>query len=245
MADCGVDAVASDSPIASQTDATAHAAGWLWDIGLPTRHGIGCVYSSAHLSDDAAAATLQAYIARTTAATATAAGSPTPRRLAFRSGFRERYWVRNCLAVGLSAGFLEPLEASAIVTIEMSLNALIEGLPSKCISTSPVRVSITLPGKGCDCSTNMARPPLSGTNRRAIGRTGRRLSGVARFLRGAFPARSAHSRQSGVRGGGSPALHASRRCCSNRASASRGTCSSTVPASTTSRIPTCCKSATS
>lgn len=121
--------VAPDSPIASQTDATAHAAGWLWDIGLPTRRGIGCVYSSAHLSDDAAAATLQAYIARMTAATATAAGSPTPRRLAFRSGFRERYWVRNCLAIGLSAGFLEPLEASAIVTIEMSLNALIEGFP--------------------------------------------------------------------------------------------------------------------
>lgn len=120
--------VAPDSAIASQTDATAHAAGWIWDIGLPTRRGVGCVYSSRHLSDDAAAATLMAYIART--APAADVGALSPRRLAFRSGYRERYWVRNCLAIGLSAGFLEPLEASAIVTIELSLDALLDGFPA-------------------------------------------------------------------------------------------------------------------
>ena len=120
--------VAPDSAIAAQTDATAHAAGWLWDIGLPTRRGIGCVYASAYMSDDAAAETLRGYVARVMPQVD--ARLLTPRRLAFRSGFRERFWVRNCLAIGLSAGFLEPLEASAIVTIELSLNALIEGFPA-------------------------------------------------------------------------------------------------------------------
>ena len=120
--------VAPDSPIASQTDATAHAAGWIWDIGLPTRRGIGCVYSSRHLSDDGAEATLMRYIARV--APELDPKALAPRRLAFRSGFRERYWVGNSLAIGLSAGFLEPLEASAIVTIELSLDALLDGFPA-------------------------------------------------------------------------------------------------------------------
>jgi tryptophan halogenase len=118
--------VAPDAPIASQTDATAHAAGWIWDIGLPTRRGIGCVYASAFLSDDAAEATLAGYVARVLPG----AGSIAPRRLTFRSGYRERFWIRNCLAVGLAAGFLEPLEASAIVSIELSLDALLDGFPA-------------------------------------------------------------------------------------------------------------------
>ncbi|WP_174278335.1 tryptophan halogenase family protein [Sphingomonas bacterium] len=115
--------VAADSPILAQTDATAHAAGWIWDIGLPTRRGVGCVYSSAHMSDDAAATTLAAYLGDV--------AMPTPRRLTFRSGHRERFWVGNCLAIGLSAGFLEPLEASAIVTVELSLDALIADWPTR------------------------------------------------------------------------------------------------------------------
>lgn len=120
--------VAADSPIASQTNATAHAAGWIWDIGLPTRRGVGCVYSSRYLSDDAAVATLQAHVARI--APDVSWTSLSPRLLSFRSGHRERFWVRNCLAVGLSAGFLEPLEASAIVLIELSLDALLESFPT-------------------------------------------------------------------------------------------------------------------
>jgi len=114
--------VAADSPIKAQTDATAHAAGWIWDIGLPTRRGVGCVYSSAHMSDDAALATLAAYLGT---------DAPiTPRRLTFRSGHRAHFWVGNCLAIGLSAGFLEPLEASAIVTVELSLDALLDDWPT-------------------------------------------------------------------------------------------------------------------
>jgi len=110
------------SRIASQTDATAHSAGWIWDIGLPTRRGVGCVYSSAFIEDDAAAATLAAYLGRDP-------GDLNARRIAFRSGHRARFWERNCVAVGLSAGFLEPLEASAIVLIELSLDALVDNFP--------------------------------------------------------------------------------------------------------------------
>ncbi len=54
-----------DSPIASQTISTAQSNGWIWDIGLPTRRGIGHVYSSAHTSDEAAERELRAYIERT------------------------------------------------------------------------------------------------------------------------------------------------------------------------------------
>jgi hypothetical protein len=116
--------VAAGSTIASQTNATAHAAGWIWDIGLPTRRGVGCVYSSRHASDDQAAATLEAYLHG-----AGFTEFPAFRRLSFTSGHRERFWERNCLAIGLSAGFLEPLEASAIVMIELSVNALLDNFP--------------------------------------------------------------------------------------------------------------------
>lgn len=120
--------VAPDSPIASQTNATAHDAGWIWDIGLPSRRGIGCVYASTFLSDDAAAATLRGYLART--APGIDPDSLSFRQLRFRSAHRERFWQGNCLAIGLSAGFLEPLEASAIVLIELSIDALLDGFPA-------------------------------------------------------------------------------------------------------------------
>ncbi len=115
------------SPIASQTVGTAHEAGWLWDIGLPTRRGIGCVYASRFISDDRADAILRGYIAAKLPGTDPA--SLRPRKLAFATGHRDRFWAGNCVAVGLSAGFIEPLEASAIVLIELSLKALAENFP--------------------------------------------------------------------------------------------------------------------
>ena len=117
------------SPIASETVATAHQTGWFWDIGLPTRRGIGCVYSSDFLSDDEAAELLSRYVREQLPSVA--AEQLAPRRLAFQSGHRERFWEGNCLAIGLSAGFLEPLEASAIVLIELSLDALLENFPAQ------------------------------------------------------------------------------------------------------------------
>ena len=121
--------VAPDSPIAAQTIATAHAAGWIWDIALPQRRGIGCVYASRFCDDAAAQATLLEYIGRSFPGTDPAGLSP--RKLTFATGYRQSLWHRNCLAIGQSAGFIEPLEASAIVMVELSLRALTENFPQR------------------------------------------------------------------------------------------------------------------
>jgi 2-polyprenyl-6-methoxyphenol hydroxylase-like FAD-dependent oxidoreductase len=115
-----------DSPIASQTTSTAQPNGWIWDIGLPGRRGIGHVYSSAHSSDEDAERQLRAYIA----ATGGPAEIPAPRKLTFEPGYRERFWHRNVVAIGLSAGFIEPLEASALALVEMSAAWLAEDMPA-------------------------------------------------------------------------------------------------------------------
>jgi tryptophan halogenase len=115
-----------DAPIACETIATAQPAGWTWDIGLPTRRGIGLVYSSAHMSHDEAERQLLAHVRRN--------GGPqelgTPRRIAFDPGWRERFWHRNCVAVGLSAGFVEPLEASALALVELSAAMISNEMPA-------------------------------------------------------------------------------------------------------------------
>jgi hypothetical protein len=116
----------ADTPIASQTTSTAQEAGWIWDIGLPTRRGIGHVYSGAHLSDDAAESALRAYVA----ATGGPHDPPPARKLAFTPGYRARFWERNCVAIGLSAGFIEPLEASALALVELSAAWLADDMPA-------------------------------------------------------------------------------------------------------------------
>lgn len=118
---------ADDStPIASQTISTAQHSGWIWDIGLPTRRGTGYVYSSAHTTDEAAQKVLHAYIAQT--------GGPscagTPRKLSFDPGYRREFWHKNCVALGLSAGFIEPLEASALALVELSASMLSDEMPA-------------------------------------------------------------------------------------------------------------------
>ncbi|MDJ0758224.1 MAG: tryptophan 7-halogenase [Woeseiaceae bacterium] len=119
---------ASDSaPIASQTISTAREAGWIWDIGLTSRRGIGYTYSSAHTTEAAAEAVLRRYIETTGTPDP---GSIEPRKISIRSGHRETFWHRNCVAVGLSGGFLEPLEASALVLIELSARMISEELPA-------------------------------------------------------------------------------------------------------------------
>jgi tryptophan 7-halogenase len=114
-----------DAPIASVTKSTALSAGWVWDIGLTTRRGVGYVFSSNHVSNEAALEELQGYLA--------ANGGLSPalsfRRIDINTGYRQEYWRRNCVAVGLSAGFLEPLEASAIVMIELSAKSIANLLP--------------------------------------------------------------------------------------------------------------------
>ncbi len=114
-----------DAPIPSCTISTAVEAGWIWDIGLRSRRGTGIVYSSSHLSDERAEALLRAYNARIDPAGA----ATTPRKLTFKSGYRETPWRANCVAIGLAAGFVEPLEASAIAMVEFQAAMLADQLP--------------------------------------------------------------------------------------------------------------------
>ena len=108
-----------DAPIATYTQATAHGAGWIWDIGLSERRGIGCVYSSRHCSDEEAERTLRAYAGE-------AASQLPVRQLRFRTGYRETQWIGNCVAIGLSAGFFEPLESTGIMLIEVAARMVAE-----------------------------------------------------------------------------------------------------------------------
>ncbi|MEJ1969006.1 MAG: tryptophan halogenase family protein [Rhizomicrobium sp.] len=114
---------APTDPMASHTISTAQSAGWIWDIGLPTRRGTGYVYSSRHISDEAAEEELRRYVGPM-------AKGLSPRKIPIRSGHRETFWKNNCVAVGLAAGFLEPLESSAIVLVELSAKLIAEQMPA-------------------------------------------------------------------------------------------------------------------
>jgi len=111
-----------DSPVACHTISTAQAAGWIWDIGLQSRRGVGYVYSSSHVDHDTAVTTLRNYVGPSVEGLSI-------RRIPIRSGHRRLFWQNNCVAVGLSAGFLEPLEASALVLVELSAEMISEQLP--------------------------------------------------------------------------------------------------------------------
>jgi len=95
------------APIPSCTISTAEKTGWLWDIGLRHRRGVGYVYSSDHCTDETAIEILRAYMGPE-------AKTAEPRRLSFEAGARRTQWHKNCVAIGLSAGFVEPLEATGI-----------------------------------------------------------------------------------------------------------------------------------
>jgi flavin-dependent dehydrogenase len=110
----------ADAPMESCTIATAHEAGWTWEIGLNGSRGIGCVYSSSHIGDERAADLLRAYCGSDDVAM---------RSIPFAPGYREKQWVKNCVAVGLSAGFLEPLESTGLVLIEAAVGMIAEMLP--------------------------------------------------------------------------------------------------------------------
>ena len=113
----------ADSPIASHTISTAQDAGWIWDIGLQHRRGVGYVYASKYTDEATAMQALADYIGPKLS-------SLKVRKIPIHSGHRETFWHKNCVAVGLSAGFLEPLEASAIVLIELSAQMISEQLPA-------------------------------------------------------------------------------------------------------------------
>ena len=115
------------SPIASQTISTAQRSGWIWDIGLSSRRGVGYVYSSAHTTDEKAEAELRSYIEP---GMGKDAESVPLRKISINPGHRQKFWHKNCVAVGMAAGFLEPLEASALVLVELSAQMISEQLPA-------------------------------------------------------------------------------------------------------------------
>lgn len=109
-------------PIASHTISTAQEAGWTWDIGLSNRRGIGYVYSSRHTSHERAEQVLRAYVG-------SQAESLSVRKIPMKTGYRAKQWHKNCVGIGLAAGFLEPLESTAIAMIELAARYLCEEFP--------------------------------------------------------------------------------------------------------------------
>ena len=104
------------------TTATAHKAGWIWDIPLTTRRGTGFVYSSRHMSDEEALTLYADYLQVDKA-------QFKPRKIPMEIGYRKEFWHKNCVALGLAQGFVEPLEATSILVSDFSAELLARHFP--------------------------------------------------------------------------------------------------------------------
>lgn len=104
------------------TIATAHKNGWIWDIALQQRRGTGFVYSSAHLSDEEAMVEFSKYLN-------VDLDKIEPRKIPMKVGYRNKFWEKNCVAIGLSQGFVEPLEATSILVTDYSAEYLARSFP--------------------------------------------------------------------------------------------------------------------
>ncbi len=104
------------------TKAVAHGAGWVWDIPLTTRRGTGLVYSSQHMSDDAALQELSKYHGRDLE-------NSNARKIPMKAGYREKIWEKNCVTLGLANGFVEPLEATSIFVTDFCAGMIAKKIP--------------------------------------------------------------------------------------------------------------------
>ncbi|RDI97988.1 tryptophan 7-halogenase [Dyella solisilvae] len=111
-----------DTPIPPYTISTAQEAGWVWDIGLQTRRGAGYVYSSRHTDAERAEHVFRQYLGA-------AADGIQATHIKFETGYRPEHWRKNCVAVGLAGGFVEPLESTGIALVELGTYLLTHLLP--------------------------------------------------------------------------------------------------------------------
>jgi tryptophan halogenase len=114
------------APLTPYTRSTAHTAGWQWRIPLQHRQGNGIVYCSRHLSHEAA---LERLLGTVEGEVLTK-----PNHIRYTTGARRRQWHRNCVAVGLSGGFMEPLESTSIHLIQRAVLRMIRMLPAGPVS---------------------------------------------------------------------------------------------------------------
>jgi tryptophan halogenase len=113
---------AIDEDIPSSTIATAHQAGWIWDIALPERRGVGFVFSSKHMTENVAKEKFAKYLG-------IKLSDLVSRTIPMNVGYLEKFWHKNCVAIGLSQGFVEPLEATAILLADICAKQLAQNFP--------------------------------------------------------------------------------------------------------------------